>query len=65
MNLDLLPLTETEKQRNAWFAERARSGMPMDEYIRLNDEARRIFPTTAEERENKLERFKAVSGFVL
>ena len=65
MNLEFLPPTEIEKQRTAWFAGRARSGMTMDEYWRLNEEAYRLFPRTDEERQRKTERLKAMPEFVL
>ena len=65
MNLEFLPPTEIEKQRTAWFAARAKSGMTSDEYWRLNEEAYRLFPRTDEERQRKTERLKAMPEFVL
>ena len=65
MNLEFLPPTEIEKHRSAWFAERAKPGMKMDEFWRLNEEVHRLFPTTAEERQQKFERLKDIPEFVL
>lgn len=65
MKLAFTPPTEAEQQRNAWFAEHAKPGMTMDEYWRLNEEVHHLFPTTAEERQQKFERLKAMQEFVL
>ena len=65
MNSEFLLPTEIEKQRSAWFLERAKPGMTMDDYIRLNDEALRLFPPTAEERQRKTESLMAMPEFVL
>jgi hypothetical protein len=65
MNMEFLPPTEIEKQRSAWFAERAKPGMAFDALIRLNDEALRLFPRTEEERRLKTENLTAMPEFVL
>jgi hypothetical protein len=65
MSLEFLPRTEIEMQRSAWFAEHAKPGTPMDEFIRLNDEALRLFPPSQEERRLKTESLKAMPEFVL
>ena len=65
MNLEFLPPTEIEKQRSAWFKQRAKPGMTMDEFIRLNDEALHLFPRTEEERRQKTESLMAMPEFVL
>ena len=65
MNLKFLPPTEIEKQRSVWFADRAKPGMTMDDCLRLNDEALRLFPRTEEERRRKTESLMAMPEFVL
>jgi hypothetical protein len=65
MSLEFLPPTEIEKQRHAWFTERAKPGMTMDEFIRLNDEALRLLPPSEEERQRKTESLMAMPEFVL
>jgi hypothetical protein len=65
MSMEFVPSTEIEKQRSAWFAERAKPNMSLDEYWRLNQEAYRLFPRTAEERQQKFERLKGIPEFVL
>lgn len=65
MKMEFLPATEIEEQRHAWFAERAKLGMTMDEFIPLNDEALRLFPRTEEERRRKTESLMAIPEFVL
>jgi hypothetical protein len=65
MSLEFLTPTGIEKQCSAWFAERAKPGMTMDEFIRLNDEALRLFPRTEEERRRKTESLMAMPEFVL
>jgi hypothetical protein len=65
MKTEYVPPTEIEKQRSAWFAERARPGMTFDAVIRLNDEALRLFPRTAEERRRKTESLMTMPEFVL
>jgi hypothetical protein len=65
MSLELLPPTEIEKQRSAWFAERAKPGMTMNECWRLNKKALRLFPRTNEERQRKTESLMAMPEFVL
>jgi hypothetical protein len=65
MKTEFAPPTEVEKQRNAWFKQRAKSGMTMDEFIRLNDEALHLFPPTEEERRLKFESKKDIPEFVL
>ena len=65
MNTEFVPPTEIEKQRNQWFKQRAKPGMTMDEFIRLNNEALRLFPRTEEERRQKMEHLMAMPEFVL
>ena len=65
MKMENLPPTETERQRGAWFQERAKPGMTLDGYFRLNDEALHLFPPTAEERQRKTESLMAMPEFVL
>jgi TfoX/Sxy family transcriptional regulator of competence genes len=65
MSLEFLPPTEIEKQRAAWFAERAKPGTAVGEYWRLNEEAFRLFPRTEEERRRKTESLLATPEFVL
>jgi len=65
MNLEFLPPTEVEKQRNTWFKQRAKPGMTMDEFISLNDEALHLFPRTEDERHQKTESLMAMPEFVL
>jgi hypothetical protein len=65
MNLKFLPPTEIEKQRSVWFADHAKPGMTMDDCLRLNDEALRLFPRTEEERRRKTESLMAMPEFVL
>jgi hypothetical protein len=65
MNLELDWRTELEKQRDAYFAERAKPGMTIDEVMQLNDEVFRRFPITLEERQRKFESLKAIPEFVL
>jgi hypothetical protein len=35
MSLEFLPPIETEKQRSAWFADRAKPGMTFEQIVRL------------------------------
>ena len=65
MKTEFLPPTEIEKQRAAWFQSRARPGLTMDEYWRLNEEALRLFPRTDEERAVKTRFLKEIPEFVL
>ena len=65
MSLEFLPPTKNEQQRSAWFAERAKPGMTMDEYLRLNEECLQLFPPTNEERRRKAESLMAMPEFVL
>jgi len=65
MDLEFQPPTEIERKPDAAFAERAKPGMTMDEYIRLNEEIRQLYPVTAEERQQKFERLKASPEFAL
>jgi hypothetical protein len=60
-----VPLTEIEKQRQAWFKEHVKPGMTFGEVIRLNDEALHLFPPTEEERRWKTESLMAMPEFVL
>jgi hypothetical protein len=59
------PPLQIREQRSAWFKERAKPGMTVDEALRLNDEALRLFPRTKEERRQKLEDLMAMPEFVL
>jgi hypothetical protein len=65
MKTEFVPPTEIEKQRSAWSKQRAKPGMTMDEFIRLNDEALHLFPPTEEERRLKTEDLMAMPEFVL
>ena len=65
MDLEFQPPTEIEKQRSAWFDERAKPGMTLDECLLLSDEARQLFPITEEERLRKFESLKNMPEFVL
>jgi len=57
--------TNNKQLRSAWFKERVKPGMTLDEAIRLNDEALRLFPVTKEERRQKMEDLMAIPEFVL
>jgi hypothetical protein len=63
--MEFLPPTGIEKQRNAWFKERAKPGMTFEEIIRLNDEALHLFPPAEEERRQKTNSLMAMPEFVL
>jgi hypothetical protein len=65
MKTEFVPPTEIERQRNAWFKQRAKLGMTLEESIRLNDEALTLFPPTEEERCLKWESKKDIPEFVL
>lgn len=65
LNIEIPEPTELEKQRAAWFAERARPGMSMTDYCELNDEVRRLYPFTPEEWDRKRESRKDIPEFVL
>jgi hypothetical protein len=65
MNSEYLPPAEIERQRNAWFRQRAKPGMTLDEYICLNEETLDLFPPTNEERHRKAERLMAMPEFIL
>ena len=65
MKTEFVPPTKIQKQRNTWFKQRAKPGMTMDEFFRLNDEALPLFPRTEEERRRKTERLVAMPEFVL
>ena len=65
MKTEYVPPTEIERQRSAWFAERAKSSMTMDEFWRLNEEALQLFPRTDEERQRKTECLMAMPEFAL
>jgi hypothetical protein len=65
MKTEFVPPTKIQKQRNTWFKQRAKPGMTMDEFFRLNDEALHLFPRTEEERRRKTERLVAMPEFVL
>ena len=64
MSLEFLPPTEIQKQRSAWFTEHISPGMTMEDFIRLNNEALRLFPRTDEERRLKTEDLMAMAEFV-
>jgi len=57
--------TEIRQQRSAWFKECARPGLTVEEVIRLNDEALRLFPPGEAERRQKMEDLMAMPEFVL
>lgn len=59
------PLSELEKQRNAWWAEHYRRGMTSEEYSQLNEQVFALFPITEQERREKTERLKNIPEFVL
>jgi hypothetical protein len=65
MKKQYTPRTEIRQQRSAWFKEHAKPGMTVEEVIRLNDEALRLFPPTEEERRQKMENLIAMPEFVL
>jgi len=65
MNLEFQPPTEVEQQRSEWFRQRTKTGMSVDEFIRLNEEAMRSFPLNEEERRRKAESLKGIPEFVL
>ena len=65
MKTEYVPPTEIGKQRSAWFREHAKTGMTMDDFLLLNEEAHRLFPRTAEERKRKTESLMAMPEFVL
>jgi hypothetical protein len=65
MSMEFMPPTKSEKQRSAWFVARIKPGMSMDEYCRLNEAARRLFPVSEEERRLKTESLMAMPEFVL
>jgi hypothetical protein len=65
MKTEFVPPTEIERQRSAWFKQRAKPGMTTDEFIKLNDEALHLFPRTDEERREKTESLMAMPEFVL
>jgi hypothetical protein len=65
MKTEFVPPTEIEKQRNAWFKQRAKPTMTFEECIRLNDEVLHLFPPTKEERRQKKEDLMVMPEFVL
>jgi hypothetical protein len=65
MKTELKPPTEIRQQRSAWFKKHVKPGMRTEEIFRLNDEARRLFPRTEEERRQKTESLMAMPEFVL
>jgi hypothetical protein len=65
MKWEYIPPTEVGRQRQAWFREHSKPGLTLDEYIRLNDEALRRFPVSAEERRLKTESRMEIPEFVL
>jgi hypothetical protein len=65
MNAEYMPPTEMGKQRHAWFKEHAKAGMTLEEAVRLNDEALRLFPRSEEECQLKRESLMAMPEFVL
>jgi hypothetical protein len=65
MDLEFELPTELEKQRTAYFTARAMPNMTMDEFMQFNSEVLEKFPVTAEERQQKFERFKDMPEFVL
>jgi methionine aminopeptidase len=65
MKMEYIPPTEIERQRSAWFKERAVPGMTFEETICLNDEALHLFPPTEVERQQKTESLMAMPEFVL
>ncbi len=65
MKMEFVPPTEIEKQRAAWFKERAKPGIGFDESIRLNDEALRLFSPTEEEHRRKAESLMVMPEFIL
>jgi len=65
MDLEFDPSTELQKRRAAYFAQLAKPGMTMGEFITVNTEVLRKFPVAAEERQQKFEGFRAMPEFVL
>ena len=59
------PPTEIGKERHAWFKARVKPGMTLEESLRLNDEAFRLFPRSKEERRQKTESLLAMPEFGL
>ena len=65
MKTEYIPPTESERQRHAWFKERVKPDMTLEESFRLNEEALTLFPPTEVERRLKWESKKDIPEFVL
>jgi hypothetical protein len=65
MKLELIPPTEIEQKRAAWFAAHAKPEMTMGKYFQLNEEVHRLYPRTDEERRQKAEAMANMPEFVL
>jgi len=63
--MDIPPQTEIETKRAAWWAEHYKSGMSLDDVLRLNEQLIMLYPQTKEEREQKTRNLEAMGEFVL
>jgi hypothetical protein len=63
--MKIIPQTEVEKKRAAWWAENYKSGMTTGEAFQLIAQCAMLFPKTPEERQQKFEDLMATPEFVL
>jgi hypothetical protein len=65
METKYIPKIESERQRIEWFNAHLKPGMNTNEVLALNDQARRLFPVSDEERRDRAEYLKRIPEFVL
>jgi hypothetical protein len=61
----IIPQTEIEKKRAAWWAEHYKIGMSFSELCQLNEQLICLFPMTEEERKQRAEEMENLPAFVL
>jgi hypothetical protein len=63
--MKIIPQTEIEKKRTAWWSEHSEPGMSMSEVFDLNEQLISLFPMTDEERKQKAKDMENIPEFVL
>jgi len=63
--MKIIPQTEIEKKRAAWWSEHSEPGMSMSEVFDLNEQLISLFPMADEERKQKAKDMENIPEFVL
>ncbi len=63
--MNVAPQTEIQQKRTAWWAQHYKTGMPLNEVLRLSEKLVGLFPMTDEERRHRAKEMAGVPEFVL